>query len=94
MVFSRGATGLSQLPSCLEPILRVTVKAVQGNQVYLEWIGTSGSFGILTPPLDFLSSINLRSPPLEVRREHRMPFPKKQGNGPSARDKEDKMGSS
>ena len=32
MAFSRGATGLSQLPSCLEPILGVTVEAVQGNQ--------------------------------------------------------------
>ena len=82
------------MPSCYESILGVTVESVQESQVYLEWIGTSGSFGILTPPLDFLSSINLRSPPLEVRREHQMPFPKKQGNGPSARDKEDKMGSS
>ena len=47
MAFSRGATGLSQLPSCLEPILGVTVEAVQGNQVYLELIRTSGSLGIV-----------------------------------------------
>ena len=42
--FSRGATGLSHLPSCFELILGVTVESVQGNQFDLEWIGISGSF--------------------------------------------------
>ena len=36
MAFSRGAIGLSHLPSCFESILRVTVESVQGSQVYLE----------------------------------------------------------
>ena len=35
------------MPSCFEFILGVTVESVQGSQVYLEWIGTSGSFGIV-----------------------------------------------
>ena len=38
---------LSHLPSCFELILRVTVESVQGSQVYLEWIGTSGYFVIV-----------------------------------------------
>ena len=42
--FSRGVTGLSHLPLCFELTFGVTVESVQGNQVYLEWIGTSGSF--------------------------------------------------
>ena len=29
------------MPSCHESIRGVTVESVQGNQVYLEWIGTS-----------------------------------------------------
>ena len=56
VAFSLGATGLSHLPSCFELILGVTVQSVQGNQVYLEWIGTSGSFGMVARPLEFLSS--------------------------------------
>ena len=66
MAFSRGATGLSHLLSCFESILRVTVESVQGNQVYLEWIGILGSFGMVAQPLEFLLSFKLRPPPLEV----------------------------
>ena len=44
VAFSRGATGLSHLPLCLELFLGVTVESVQGSQVYLEFIGTLGSF--------------------------------------------------
>ena len=44
MAFSRGATGLSHVSTCVELIFGVTVESVQGNQLYLEWIGTSGSF--------------------------------------------------
>ena len=58
----------------------MTVESVQGNQVYLEWIGTSGSFGMVARPLEFLSSFTLRSPPLEVRQEHRDSFPDEAGN--------------
>ena len=56
MAFSLGATGLSHLPLCFESILGVTIESVQGSQVSLEWIGTSGSFGMVTQPLEFLSS--------------------------------------
>ena len=42
-----------------------TVESVQGNQLYMEWIGTSGYFGIVSRPLEFLSSFKMR-PPLEV----------------------------
>ena len=66
MAFSRGATGLSHVPSCFELILGVTVESVQGSQVYLEWIRASGSFEIVALPLDFLSSVSLRQPPLEL----------------------------
>ena len=52
--------------SYLESILGVTVESVQGNQVYLEWVRTSVSFGIVAQPLELLSSFNLRLPPLEV----------------------------
>ena len=74
MAFSRGTTGLSHLPSFFKSILGVTIKSVQGSQVYLEWIGTSGSFGIVALPLEFLSSLKLRPSPLEVRWEHRDSF--------------------
>ena len=50
MAFSQGDTGLSHLPLCFEWILMVTVETVQGSQVYLEWIGTLGSFGIRATP--------------------------------------------
>ena len=42
------------MPSCCESNLGVTVESVQQNQVYLEWIGTSGSFGMMAKPLEFL----------------------------------------
>ena len=57
------------MPSCFESILGVTVESVQGNQVYLERIGTSGSFLVVAQPLEFLSSFKLRLSPLEVRQE-------------------------
>ena len=57
MAFSRSAKGLPHLQSCFESTLRVTVESVQGNQVYLEWIGTSGSFSTLAQPLNFLSCL-------------------------------------
>ena len=69
MSFSQGATGLSQLRSCLEWIKGVTVESVQGNPVYLEWTWTMGSFRIVARPVEFLSTFKLRPPPLEVQRE-------------------------
>ena len=60
-------------------MLRVTVESVQGSQVYLEWIGTSGSYGMGAQPLEFLSSVKLRLPALEVRRERQDSFPEEAG---------------
>ena len=44
---------LSHMPSCCKSILGVTVESVQGNNVYLEWIGTAVSFEIVARPLEF-----------------------------------------
>ena len=44
MAFSRGATGLSNLPLCFESLLGVTVESVQWNHVYMDWIGTRGYY--------------------------------------------------
>ena len=66
VAFSRGATGISHVPSCCEYRLGVTVKSVQGNQVYLKWVETSGCYGMVAQPLDFLSRLKLRPPSLEV----------------------------
>ena len=59
-------TGLSNLPSCFESILGVTIDSLQGNLVYREWIGALGSLGMVATPLEFLSSVQLRLPPLEM----------------------------
>ena len=48
---------MSHVPSSFESIIGVTVESVQGNQVYLEWIGISGSFGMVARPLVFLSDL-------------------------------------
>ena len=74
MALSRGATGLSHLPLCFESILSMTVESVQRGQVYLECIGTSGSFDLLELTLEFFSSVKLRPPPLEVRQQQRDSF--------------------
>ena len=79
MAFSRGATGLSHLTSCFELILGVTIESVQGRQVYLECIGTMESFEMVARPLEFLSSVKLRPPPLEVRWEYWDSFPDEAG---------------
>ena len=52
---------------------------MQGSQVYLEWIGTSGSFGMVARLLEFLWSVKLRPPPLEVPWERRDSFPDEAG---------------
>ena len=54
------------VPLCFKSILGVTIESVQGSQVYLECIVTSGSFEIVARPLEFLSSVKLRPPPLEL----------------------------
>ena len=76
---SRGAAGLSHVPSCCESILGVTVESVKGNQVYLVWTGTTRSFGMVARPLEFLSTFKLRVPPLEVRQERWDSFPDEAG---------------
>ena len=75
MAFSRGATGLSHQPWCFESILGVTVESVKGSQVYWEWIGTSGSFGMVTRLLEFLWRFKLRPPLPEVQQERWDYFP-------------------
>ena len=47
--------------------------------MYLEGIGTAGSFGMVARPLEFLSRDKWRPPPLEVGREHWDSFPKEAG---------------
>ena len=74
VAFSQGPRGLSSMPSCCEEILRETVESVQGNQVYLEWIWTLGSFRFVALPVKFLLTFKLRPPPLEVRQECRDSF--------------------
>ena len=76
------------MPRCFELIFGVTVESVQGNQVYLEWIGTSGSFRIVGKSLEFLSSFKSRLPSLEVPQECGDSFPYEAGKGPSSRDEE------
>ena len=50
-----------------------------GNQVSLEWSGTSGPFEIVARPLEFRLSFKLRPPPLEMQRERRDSFPDEAG---------------
>ena len=79
MAFSRGATGPSHLSLCFESILGVTVEVVHVSQVYLECIGTLESFEMVAQPLEFLSILKLRLPPLEVRWERQDSFPVEAG---------------
>ena len=65
---------------------------MQGSQVYLECIWTSGSSEMVARPLEFLSSVNLRPTPLRFLQNAGIPFPMKQGNGPSSRDEEGNTG--
>ena len=60
---------------------RVTVESVKGNQVYLEWTGTSGSFGWVARPMVFLSIFKLKAPPLKVGWECWDSFPDEAGKG-------------
>ena len=90
--YSVGATGLSHLPLCFDSMFGVTVESVQRSQVYLEWIGTSGSFQIVARPLEFLSSVKLRPPILRCDGNAGNPFPVKQRNGNLSRDEEGKPG--
>ena len=79
MAFSQGSTGLSQLPSCFESILHVTIESVQESQVYLECIGISGSFGMVAGPLEFLSRFKLRPLTPEERQERQDSIPDESG---------------
>ena len=79
MTFYLGATGLSHLPLCFESMLRVTIESVQGNQVYLECIGISGSFGMVAGPLEFLSRFKLRPLTPEERQERQDSIPDEAG---------------
>ena len=73
-------------------MLRVTLEAVHGNQVHLDWTETFGGFwnGGSTPgvPLDF----PVERRPLAVRRECQNPFLLKQGKDPSSGVEEGERG--
>ena len=70
--FPRGfPSGMSHVPPWYELILRVTVEAVQGNQVPLEWTEIWGSFVMVAQPLEFLSTFLVKVPPLELQWENR-----------------------
>ena len=79
MAFSGGVTGLSQLPSCFESILGVTVRSMQVSKGYLHCTGILGSSQMVVRPLKFLSSVKLRPTPLEVSRERQDSFPDEAG---------------
>ena len=79
VAISRGATGLSHLPSCFESILEVIVESVQGSQVVS---GVHWDIAIFQPvgrPLELLSSVKLSPPPLEVRQDPQDSFPDEAG---------------
>ena len=90
---SRGATGLSVLPPCCELILGVTFKSLQGNEALSRVDGDIRVFskGGMTPgvPLEFQGETGLI---LRCDGNVRIPLQMKQGNGPSSRDEEGKMG--
>ena len=65
----------SQQPFFFESILGVTVESVQASQVYREWIGTYGSYGMVARLLEFLWRFKLRPPLPEVQRERWDSFP-------------------
>ena len=73
--------GLSHVPPWCESILGLKVEAVQGKQVSLEWNETSGGLWECGTSLVFLSPFLWRAPPLEMRRERRVFFPKHPGKG-------------
>ena len=80
--FPRGfPTGLSHVPPWCESILGLSVQAVQGKQVTLEWIEISGGSGNGGTTLDSLSSFMWRAPPLETLWERREFFPDNAGKG-------------
>ena len=68
--FPRGfPTGLSLVSPWCESILGLTVEAVLGKQVSLEWTETSGGLWEWGLILDFFSPFLWRAPPLEMRLE-------------------------
>ena len=84
VAFLRGfPTGLSHVPQWCELILRVTVEAVQRNQVALEWTETFGVFFFWNRArhMELLSVSLLRAPPLDMRGELRESFPDETGKG-------------
>ena len=74
-------TGLSHLSPWCEANRGLTVQAVLGKQVSLEWTETAGELWEWGLILEFLSPFLWRAPPLEMRREHREFFPNHAGKG-------------
>ena len=68
--FPRGfPTGLSHVPPWSESILSLTVEAVLGKQISLEWTETCGGLWEWGLILEFFSPVLWRRPPLEMRQE-------------------------
>ena len=63
------STGLSHVPPWSESILGLTVEAVLGNQVSLEWTETCRGLWEWGLILEFFSPFLWRAHPLEMRRE-------------------------
>ena len=77
MAFSRGATGLSHLPSSFELVLGATYESVHGSQMCLEYTGTSGVFSNhgTTPEVPLEHHVET----LEVRQKRWDSFPDEAG---------------
>ena len=86
-------TGLSHVPPWCESILGLTVEAVQGKQVFLEWTETSGGLWNGGTTLEFLSPFVWRVPLLRCNRNAGNSFPNTQGEDPSSRARRRKQGS-
>ena len=83
MAFARGAAGLSQVPSCCETILGLTVESVQGNMVYVEWIWTRCHLEWWHAPKSYPRLSGGDCLLLRFEGNARIPFPMKQCNGTS-----------
>ena len=93
--FPRGyPTRLSHVPQCCESILGLKVEAVQGKQVSLEWIETSGGLWEWWQDPGVPLAFPVESAPLGMRQECREFFPTTQGKDPSSRARRRKRGPS
>ena len=92
--FPRGfPTGLSHVPPWCESILGLTVEAVKGKQVSLEWTETSGGLWECCTTLEFLSPFLWERFLLRCDGNAGNSFPTTQGKDPPSRARRCKRGS-